>query len=133
MKTPEAGVSTHSSPKSNKGAILRRGFDRQANLAPQEPREIAATPSWAEVSEPFAYVNWNFAAYSCRRPRPTAPSQNSGIATRLPITSHNLSNIWDLRPPVSVEVSIRELKRTQQQPIPTYAGADFPAAAAQAS
>src|SRR5205809_6601822 len=81
MKTPEAGVSTHSSPKSNKGAILRRGFDRQANLATQEPREVAATSSWAEVSEPFAHVNWNFAAYSCRRPRPTAPSQNRGIAS----------------------------------------------------
>ncbi len=34
--------------------------------------------------------------------------------------SHPLQNIRDLRPPVSVVVSMREIDRIQQQPVPTY-------------
>ncbi len=36
------------------------------------------------------------------------------------LLSHPLQNIRDLRPPVSVVVSMREIDRIQQQPIPTY-------------
>jgi hypothetical protein len=36
------------------------------------------------------------------------------------LLSHPLQNIRDLRPPVSVVVSMREIDRIQQQPVPTY-------------
>ena len=36
------------------------------------------------------------------------------------LLSHPLQNIRDLRPPVSVVVSMREIDRIQQHPIPTY-------------
>jgi hypothetical protein len=49
-----------------------------------------------------------------------AASQTRKIASRLPVYSLILQNIWDLRLPVSVEVGMREIKRTQQQRIPTY-------------
>ena len=85
----------------------------------------------AEVSEPFAYVIWNFAACFGKRLRPPALRQTRGFASRLPVYSLILQNIWDLRLPVSVEVGMREIKRTQQQPIPTYQGSYSTASAPQ--
>jgi len=128
MKTLGVRASRRCFPNSNRGASIHRGSGKQVNLAPSGTAKVALV---AKVSDPFAHVDWNFAACFRKRPRPTALSQTRGIASRLPINFSSCKNIWDLRPPVSVEGSMREIKRTQQQPIPTYRGSSLTRAAAQ--
>src|SRR6266487_496440 len=78
MNTPEAGVSTHSSPKSNKGAILRRGFGRQANLAPQAPREVAAAASWQKYPNLLRTLIGTSLPFPVRGRGPRRPARPAG-------------------------------------------------------
>jgi hypothetical protein len=125
MKTLGVRVSRRSCPKSNKGREPSTG---RSTWRRQAPRNLAAPLSGRSIPNLCA-VDWNFAAFFRRSPRPTALSQTRGF----PLDSIILSgckNIWDLRPPVSVEVRMREIQRTRQQPIPTYSGPYSTAAAA---
>ena len=74
----------------------------------------------AEVSEPFAYVIGPSPPISVEGRGPWRPARPQDLASRLPGKFSHPVNIWDLRLPVSVEVGMREIKRTQQQRIPTY-------------
>ena len=116
MKTPEARVSTHSSPKSNKSASLRRGLWQAGQLGASRAAGSSRDTLAAEVSEPFAHVIGTSLPVPVEGRGPRRPARR--IASRLPVNSLILQNIWDLRPPVSVEVRMRETTRTRQQAYP---------------
>ena len=57
-------VSRRSSPKSNKGREASAG---KPTWRLRRRPEVAAPPLWQKYSEPFAHVDWNFAACSRKK------------------------------------------------------------------
>lgn len=83
----------------------------------------------AGISEPFCARDWALRrSFPVEGPESITARQTRGISSpigTLPVNSFIPAKYSEPSPPVSVEVSMREIEGIQQQPIPTYRSACF--------